>query len=84
MSIKWVLGCSWATVVFDCCFRFDRETVGLVLGKKERKRGRERETWWRLYVLAMLELRSCFYFGFGFSLVIPHRWVLTMMGNMRE
>jgi hypothetical protein len=25
-----------------------------------------------------------FYFGFGFSLVIPHRWVLTMMDNMRE
>jgi hypothetical protein len=43
MSIKWVMECSWATVVFDCCFRFDRETVGLVLGKKERERERERE-----------------------------------------
>jgi len=71
MSIKWVLGCSWATVVFDCCFRFDRETVGLVLGKKERERERERETWWRLNVLAMLELRRYFIsgLGFGFSLV---------------
>jgi len=67
MSIKWVLGCSWATVVFDCCFRFDRETVGLVLGERER----ERERLWRLSVLAMLELRSCFISGlvFGFSLV---------------
>jgi hypothetical protein len=64
MSIKWVMGCSWAIVVFDCCFRFDKETVGLVLGKKERERERERD-WWRLYVLAMLELRSCF----GFSMV---------------
>jgi hypothetical protein len=44
MSIKWVMGCSWATVVFDCCFRFDKETVGLVLGKKEREREREGET----------------------------------------
>jgi hypothetical protein len=49
---------------FDCCFRFDRETVGLVLGKKERER--ERETWWRLYVLAMLQRRSCFISGLGF------------------
>jgi hypothetical protein len=81
MSIEWVLGCSWATVVVDCCFRFDRETVGLVLGKKEKKRERD-----MMEVVCACHVRAeeLFYFGFGFSLVIPHRWVLTMMDNMRE
>jgi len=42
-----------------------RQRNGWVSFRKEKKKERERETWWRLYVLAMLELRSCF----GFSTV---------------